>query len=80
MDGLHLGVPKFVLVVVNVKGPQELLSALATVNELPLGDGCGVQDAVPRKGRKKQPKMSSKPIPTFPTTLSCCSHRWRKSP
>lgn len=49
MDGLHLGVPKFVLVVVDIEGPQEFLGAFAAVNELPLGDGCRVQDAVPGK-------------------------------
>lgn len=48
----HLGVPELVLVVVYVNGPQELLGALAAVDELPLGDGSRVQDAVPG-GRRR---------------------------
>lgn len=62
---------KFVLVVINIKGSQELLSALAAVNELPLRDGSRVQDAVPgdHRGHENPEVSPSQVVHHFPISL-----------
>ena len=60
---LYLGVAELVLVVVNVQGAQQLLCPFPAVNELTLGDGCWVQDAIPG-GRCLE-------LPMFCTDLLC---------
>lgn len=59
----HLGVAELVLVVVNVQGAQQLLCPFPAINELTLGDGRWVQDAIP--GRR------CLELPTFCTDLLC---------
>ena len=59
----HLGVAELVLVVVNVQGAQQLLCPFPAVNELTLGDGRWVQDAIPG-GRCLE-------LPMFCTDLLC---------
>lgn len=65
---------KFVLVVINIKGSQELLSALAAVNELPLRDGSRVQDAVPgdQRGQETSEISPSGIVHLIPTFSPLC--------
>ena len=62
----HLGVAELVLVVVNVQGAQQLLCPFPAINELTLGDGRWVQDAIP--GRR------CLELPTFCTDLLCAQN------
>ena len=43
---LYLGMSKFVLVVINIKRPEEFLSSFPAVNELTIRDGCRIQNAI----------------------------------